>query len=390
MGEPNFGLAQVGPPADQSVQSILDGHGGKHMFAGRLLLACTALLLPASPSHAQTVKPPIRGLVSMGAYAWGDGEPVNTTKYLDAKPGIFGGLVVIATWNQLQPTPTSQIGEGNPIDQALNLVRGYNQRNPQKPLGVRLRVWGGVEAPDWAKQIGGPPIQIVHCANGSSTCPNGQRTVGRFWLPAYRRAWANLQQQLAARFDKRPLIQEVSVTQCMSTTAEPFVVSMQDTVLGPLLHAGFNGPAYQRCLTHAIADYAPWQESRLVLSVNPLRTAPGQGPGDAAFTKRVMRQCREAVGVRCVFDNHDLNAQLDPPLVPIYEFMHRLGPEIVFQTANATPKNFFGTIALGVRYGASAIELYQDLPNKGFPVVPNDRLVNWARMIARNPAGPTQ
>ena len=90
------------------------------------------------------------------------GDPVNTLDPLNAKPGIFGGLVVIASWKQLQPTPGSQIDDGNVIDQALAQVRAYNERNPQKPLAVKLRVWGGFEAPDWAKQLGGAPIDTVH------------------------------------------------------------------------------------------------------------------------------------------------------------------------------------------------------------------------------------
>jgi hypothetical protein len=51
------------------------------------------------------IKPPIRGLVSMGAYRFvgKGGDPVNTLEPLNAKPGIFGGLVIIATWKQLQP-----------------------------------------------------------------------------------------------------------------------------------------------------------------------------------------------------------------------------------------------------------------------------------------------
>ncbi len=32
---------------------------------------------------------------------------------------------------------------------ALAEIRARNERNPQKPLGVKLR-WGGFEAPDWA------------------------------------------------------------------------------------------------------------------------------------------------------------------------------------------------------------------------------------------------
>src|SRR5262245_49100211 len=134
-----------------------------HMLARhRLMLACTVLLLPpVNLSSAQDIKAPIRGLVSMGAYhfvGYG-GDPVNTLEPLNAKPGIFGGLVVIASWKQLQPTPQSEIGDGNVIDQALAEVRAYNERNPHKPLGVKLRVWGGFEDQDWEKHIGGMPIR---------------------------------------------------------------------------------------------------------------------------------------------------------------------------------------------------------------------------------------
>ncbi|HMK00851.1 MAG TPA: hypothetical protein VK552_16160, partial [Reyranella sp.] len=159
-----------------------------------------------------------------------------------------------------------------------------------KPLAVKLRVWGGFEAPDWAKALGGPPIETIFNEK--------PRSVGRFWSPAYRQAWAQLQQQLAARFDRRPLIREVAVTNCMSYTAEPFVVPIQEGVLQPLRAAGFTDAAYKDCLAHAVADYAPWQQSRLVLSINPLRTAPGQGNGDQAFTEGLMRDCRQTIGRR--------------------------------------------------------------------------------------------
>src|SRR4051812_14409559 len=167
----------------------------------RLLLACAALVgLQVSVSHAQSPKPPIRGLISMGAYKFvgAGGDPVNTLTPIEKKRGIFSGIVIVATWAQLQPTPGAQITAGNVIDQALDEVRGYNTRNPQKPLAVKLRIWGGWAAPDWAKSIGGPIISTKH--------NNKMRTMGRFWSPAYRTAWANLQTQLAALYDNHPLI----------------------------------------------------------------------------------------------------------------------------------------------------------------------------------------
>jgi hypothetical protein len=340
----------------------------------RGMLACAGLLLLlADPSIAQD-KGPIRGLVSMGAYRFVGygGDPVNTLEPLNAKPGIFGGLVVIASWKQLQPTPNSEIGPDNVIDRALADVRAYNERNPQKPLAVKLRVWGGWAAPDWAKSLGGPPVETVF--------NDKPRIVGRFWTPAYRQAWARLQEQLAQRFDKRPLIKQVAVTSCMSYTAEPFVVPLE--VIGRLRGAGFTDAAYRDCLAHAVADYAPWQHSRLVLSVNPLRTAAGQGNGDQVFTEGLMRDCRPAVGRRCVFDNHDLDVNLPKPLYRIYATMKQLGPEIEFQTWRKTPDDFDGTIKLGVSYGASSIELYQDYG--GFPLVPDAKLRQWAAMVEAN------
>jgi hypothetical protein len=345
----------------------------------RLMLVCAALsVLPLNLSRAEDIKAPIRGLVSMGAYRFvgAGGDPVNTLEPLNAKPGIFGGLVVIASWKQLQPTQQSEIGDDNVIDQALAQVRAYNERNPDKPLGVKLRVWGGFAAPDWAMQLGGAPIETVY---------NGKlRTVGRFWSPAYRQAWARLQQQLAPRFDKRPLIREVAVTSCMSYTAEPFFIPTDDGATTPLRAAGFTDAAYKDCLTGALADYAPWTQSRLVLSVNPLRTGAGQGNGDPGFTEAAMRNCRQTIGARCVFDNHDLDTEFPKPLCRIYATMKQMGPEIEFQTWRKTPNDFDGTIKMGVSYDASSIELYQDYG--GFPLVADDKLKQWAAMLETNAA----
>jgi hypothetical protein len=346
----------------------------------RLALACAALtLLSASVLRADDVKPPIRGLVSMGAYRFvgAGGDPINTLVPLNKKPGIFGGIVIVASWSQLQPTAGAEIGDDNVIDAALVQVRAYNRRNPQKPLGVKLRIWGGFEAPDWAKSIGGPPISTVH--NGKP------RTVGRFWSPDYRRAWAELQDKLAARYDDEPLIREVAITSCMSYTAEPFFVPVTETtVMQPLQAAGFKPAPYRFCLTQAVNDYAQWQRSRLVLSVNPLRLNPAPGPGDAAFTEQVMLACRDAIGARCVFDNHDLDSNPPKPLLPIYAYMKSLGPEIEFQTLCASPENLEATIKLGVKNGASAIELYQDYG--GFPFVSSNKLKKLAAMIEDNRA----
>src|SRR5205823_4103470 len=105
--------------------------------------------------------------------------------------------------------------------------------------------------------------------------------------PAYRQAWSRLQEQLAAKYDSRPLIREVSITSCMSFTAEPFYLPSEPTVANPLRAAGYTDAAHRQCLAHAIADYAPWKASRLVLSLNPFYGLTRR-TGDVGFTEQVM------------------------------------------------------------------------------------------------------
>jgi hypothetical protein len=168
----------------------------------------------------------------------------------------------------------------------------------------------------------------------------------------------------------------------MSFTAEPFFVPSEDEVQKPIRAAGFTEAAYKECLTHAIDDYAAWKTSRLVLSVNPLRTGLGQGPGDPDFTMTIMRDCRKRLGVRCVFDNHNLDTVLPRPQIPLYALMKELGPEIAFQTGGTNPKDFEGTIKKGVAQGATSIELWQDYG--GFPTVPDAQLKRWAALVEAN------
>jgi len=347
------------------------------MFAQRigLTVAIALLALAAVGAVAQpAVKPPIRGLVSMGAFKFMGyrGDPVNTLEPLNAKPGIFGGLVIISTWRQLQPEPNGEIPDNNPIDKALADVRAYNAKNPQKPLAVKLRIFAGIEAPAWAMKIGGEPIATIH--------NDKKRVIGRFWSPEYRQAWTQFQHKLAAKYDSRPLIHEVAMTSCMSYTAEPFFIPDDPTVLNPLRAAGFKDAEYRECLDHAVADYAPWKATRISISLNPyygLATT-----GDPKFTIAIMQACRKAIGKQCVFDNHDLDADTPKTILPLHAAMQRMGPEIQFQTLHATPPNWEGTIRRGVALGASSIELWQDYG--GFPQVPDATLKRWAAMLEAN------
>jgi hypothetical protein len=324
-------------------------------------------------------KTPLQGLVDMGAYRFvaKGGNPVNTLVPLYKKRGLFSGIVVVATWRELQPNPSAAIPAKNTIDRMLAAVRTYNQKFPATPLAIKLRVWAGFEAPTWVKNLGGNPLRIQH--NGTT------RTIGRFWSASYAQAWQAFQQRLAERYDSEPLIHEVAVTSCMILTAEPFFLPTDQPTLDVLHAAGFSDAAYRTCLANAVSDYGPWQSTVIEFPFNPFRSTDVQPwQLDLAFTESVMTACRQNLGARCVLDNHDLDAPVLPSIRPLYAFMKQLGPGIEFQTYHETPQYWDLTIQAGVRVGASSIELWQDYG--GFPLLKSrSRLQKWADALKANP-----
>jgi hypothetical protein len=136
-----------------------------------------------------SVKPPLGGLIDMQSIVWHDtegGEPVFTIANVTMFPAVFGGIVINATWDAIEPTADGPLDFGT-IDSALAQIRTYNAANAAAPLGVKLRVYQGSNAPMWAKQINGGPVNIVRNPQGCvppRVCPltvasSGRRSTSR-------------------------------------------------------------------------------------------------------------------------------------------------------------------------------------------------------------------
>ena len=132
------------------------------------------------------------------------------------------------------------------------------------PLGVRLRVFAAYAAPGWAKTLDGPPITVP-----ANLPDNTGGTLGQWWKPGYRSAWAALQQALAARYDTNPVLREVAVSSCSTLTAEPFV--MAPSAITAATADGWTASAQQACLDGALSDYTPWTRDRDLLPHEPTR-----------------------------------------------------------------------------------------------------------------------
>jgi hypothetical protein len=175
---------------------------------------------------------------------------------------VLSGYVVNVSWASLQTSPGGPITSNNGIGRAIAQVRSANAAGAH--LALKLRVWAGIQAPSWAKTIGGAPVAV------RDPNSNASGTVGRFWTPAYEAAYANLQAKLAALYDGAPEIREVSIVGCMTIYDEPFLRQANDPgTVANLRAAGFTAAADMACQRAQIVAHAVWKLTYGELAFNP-------------------------------------------------------------------------------------------------------------------------
>lgn len=351
--------------------------------ASAFLVACGGTgrgLVPSSASSTATPatvtvvppKIPIRGLIDMQDISWHDTDNATpapfTTAYISKFPGNFGGIVINETWADLQPTQGGAIVTTG-VDSDLSQVQAYNNVSDvtqSSPVSVKLRIYAGSNAPQWAKKLPGGPVTIYRnpsgCNGQTDVCP---LTLGPYWTTAYINAWRSFQTQVASKYDSNPLIIAVAVTSCAEQTDEPFVASTGPISKANLKAARLTDALQQSCLSGAAADYAPWANTDIDFTFNSYNKL--SGGLDTAFSQSVMQACRTLVGSRCVLDNHALATPItsDPQ---IYVDIQSMGGLINFQTQAPEGMGCIWpeTITQGIILGARAIEVWPEAKYQGF------------------------
>ncbi|HEX3426112.1 MAG TPA: hypothetical protein VHT30_08265 [Acidimicrobiales bacterium] len=289
---------------------------------------------PAAPPG---LKPVIRGLIDRNGMPPA-GYPINA-------------WVVQVDWSALQPTQGGPIAANNAIDQAIAAVRATNSHGGN--MALKLRVYAGINSPDWAKQLGGPPFPV------SDSGQSGMSP--RFWTPQFSQAYAALQSELAAKYDGVPELREVVISQCTTVFDEPFRRQVPDQAsLNAWLAAGYTMAADEACQESEIEAHQVWKMTSSDLALNQfMPVAANQGSQvDLSFPEQVMQYCRQQLGVRCVLENNSLKPKPSANLAKLYLAMQALGPPITFQTASGNKVgDLAAAVKLGAELGAESIEL---------------------------------
>lgn len=313
---------------------------------------------PASPSPSvsllpspapQDLKPVLGGLLDRS------GAP--PPSFL----GALAGYVVNANWSDLQPSSGDTIAPDNAIDQAITAVREANSTE-HAHLGLKIRIFAGINAPQWAKNLGGKPVDISNPQNGLTG------TIGRFWTDAYGAAYNRLERLLADKYDQVSVVREVTISRCTTFYDEPFIRDISDPeTVSALLAAGYTIQADQNCQMQEIDVAAVWQHTHSDLAFNPYQEI---GPGGVTatnepFTASMMIYCRQILGTACVLENNSLRTPPQPEYMAMYSEMLTLGQPMAFQTATAQRiGDLDATLQYAVLLGANSVELpggYQSL-----------------------------
>jgi len=334
------------------------------MAATRSARQSSSSAAPSGTGVTRGEKPPLSGLIDMGIqtpYQTGQPFPVTDPSTLDAYAGAFSGIVVNESWSQLEPSPG--VEQWGPLEQSLAAVSAWNAAHPSTPLGVKLRISAGRSAPAWVTSQSGTVDLTVHKARD-------QVTVGKWWTPSFEAAWHAFQLALAARYDSNPLVRQVSVSSCSSSTGEPFVVSGAPISQANLKAAGWTPQAQEQCLSGALSDYSGWKHTPITFAFNPLPT--DQGP-DPTLMDQMMGDCAASAsqgGPECIVGNNDLSPKIastkySGPVVAQIQHLQTGAntPVVYFQTDGARLE--CPTIATGLTYHARSIEIWP--PNGNYP-----------------------
>jgi len=285
------------------------------------------------PGPATEVKPVIAGLLDrQGPPA--EGAPVQ-------------GFVVNANWADLQPT--------GPDDLVTTLIDSQLAEAQRRHLPVKLRLYAGIDAPDWLKAMTGPPVTVSDPVSGVAG------TIGRYWIAPFGTAYNNLIVRLAARYDETPELREVNVSRCSTIFSETFLRNARapENTLA-LVAAGLTVQKDEQCIKEEIDASKVWRLTRTGIAFNPFQAVQADGTTsiDEAFTQRMMDYCRQSLGGRCVLENNSLRSPPLPDYVAMYSYMRKLGRPIEFQTAALSRVgDLTATIRLAITLGASAVEL---------------------------------
>jgi hypothetical protein len=291
----------------------------------------------------------------------------------------LGGFVININWADLQPN-----GPGTPIvttgiDSKLAALDALNASTGSH-LYAKLRLFIGINSPEWAKSVGGASFSVIDPASKAGG------TVPRFWTSAFGTAYNDVMAQLAAKYDSDPRIRDVVMSRCTTVYAEPMIRQINNpAAVQGLIAAGFTSTKDVACYKAMIQEAArDWHYTHASFSFNPYQqiNADGTTPTTDTVTDQFITYCRQVLGSRCTLENNSLRSTSQGT---DYDSMDAsikaAGAPITFQTATlARIGSIPVTLQSAINYGAITVEL----PNGYESALTPAEALTWTQRLTTN------
>ncbi len=321
-------------------------------------------------TYTQNLKPQMAGLIARSF------DYVDTINPDIKILGIVNGIVLKASWRDIQPDNGSTIKHPNEIDQAIAFARRINAENPGLNLKIKLRVHCGVFSPEWLKKKVGS-FNIEPSNDYQSDNPADTK-VPCFWKDSYQAAFESLQIQLAALYDTVPEIAEVVNGGTGVVFAESFMRRAGTKGKAKLntinyLSAGYTVKQDEASIKKSISAMRAWKQTRVSMAFNPFAAinSANDVADDAQIAISIMDFFIKTLGPQAIMGNNGLrdnnadNADRWQPGGDMYtvsnamkNYHEKNGNGVYYQTAaGGKLGDFSRVIELGVSLGAGSIEL---------------------------------
>ncbi len=282
--------------------------------------ALTATIIIPTAAHAST-QPAVAG-VATGIMS--QGAPV-------AADGFIDSVVAPIRWNRLETS--NQVFDGTDWAVMNHLIA-----NPQVKH-IRLRLYAGISAPDFVKQLGGPSMsgEGINCSvTGGIAVLNTYDSKGGcvpyFWTDEYLHQYRQIIWEIRRRYGSNPKFAEIADSACMTTYAEPFYRAHANALSNArLFSAGLNFTTDSYCEDQAMRIHRNLLRGQSIsLAINnwdvlqPPATNSRNVVYDWSATKAFADKWRKALGGRLVLQNNgwgETDACLGVPVDNVYCYL---------------------------------------------------------------------
>lgn len=238
---------------------------GALYLTGRLRLVERTASNPQNPQEPPT--PPSGPFRSATGLCCRQGVPADVSWARTEVKGVVHDV----SWSALQDAVNGPL-----LSSGITNVENALASATALGMWTKLRIFAGTRAPAPVKAIGGTPVSIFDPVDGKTG------TVGRWWLPDYQAAYADLIAKVAARWNDDTRLVDVPVAGCSTVYAEPCIHQLADDPTREALYAaGLTLEKDVAAQKLSIEAHKPLTSIATSFAFNPLQWPRPLRPGEA-------------------------------------------------------------------------------------------------------------